>query len=253
MTTKDRPLIGLNLDVRNASKGQIPFSCILSGYYDAILTSGGIPVLLPPMVKSEDMLPLVNKLDGLVLTGGDDMDPRKQNVPFHASVKIMSDRRETSDRLLCKLAKDRRLPTLAIGLGMQEMNVVQGGTLHVHVPEAIPKCLPHRDPLGGAHRHVVIMEPGTMMEEVYGEGEILVNSYHHQGVNKLAPIFRPSAFAPDGLLEAYEHHDLSEWWCVGVQWHPENEGHITLDTQLLEAFIASCTKLTKKPALAKAG
>jgi len=81
------------------------------------------------------------------------------------------------------------------------------------------------------------MEPGTVMEEIYGPDEIRVNSYHHQGVRKLAPLFRPSAHAPDGLVEAYEHHDMDEWWCVGVQWHPENEGHISLDTQLLEAFI----------------
>ena len=73
------------------------------------------------------------------------------------------------------------------------------------------------------------------MEEIYGPGEIRVNSYHHQGIRKLAPIFRVAALAPDGLIEAFEGKDPS-WWVTGVQWHPENEGSISLDTQLIEAF-----------------
>ena len=234
---KDRPLIGINMDLLGTGRGQRPHSVVQSGYYDSILTAGGIPVLIPPLFREAEVMPLLERLDGLVLSGGDDMDPRKKNVAPHQSVKVMAERREASDRLLCRMAAKLRLPTLAIGLGMQEMNVEHGGGLYVHVPEDLPKAIPHRDPHGGAHRHLVVMEPGTLLEEIYGEGEIRVNSYHHQGVRKLAAMFRPAAHAPDGLLEAYEYHDMDEWWCVGVQWHPENEGHISLDTQLLEAFI----------------
>lgn len=251
--TKDRPLIGINLDLRNPAKGQVPFSCLLAGYYDSILTSSGVPILIPPITRQDDLLPILEKLDGLILAGGgEDMDPRRQNMPFHQSVRVMHERREAADRLLCKLAEQRKLPTLAIGLGMQEMNVVHGGTLFTHIPEDVPKSIPHRDPHGGAHRHIVVMEPGTKMEEIYGEDEIRVNSYHHQAINKLAPMFRPSAFAPDGLLEAYEHADLADWWCIGVQWHPENEGQISLDTQLFECFIEAAQGGVRKPALARA-
>lgn len=253
--TKDRPLIGLNMDLRGTTKGRVPHSILLTGYYDCILTAGGIPVLIPPLVKETDVEPILENLDGLVLVGGDDLDPIKQGLPNHQSIVKTPDRREVADRLLCKLAANRRMPTLAIGLGMQELNVVHGGGLYLHLPEDFPKGFPHRDPQGGAHRHIVIMEPGTKMEEIYGEGEIRVNSYHHQGIRKLAPIFRPAAHAPDGLLEAYEHHDLSEWWAIGVQWHPENEGHISLDTQLLEAFIEAAAERVAAPAglsLAKA-
>jgi putative glutamine amidotransferase len=251
--TKDRPLIGINCDLRLPTKGNVPFSALLAGYYDAILASGGLPIMLPPLTKTDDLNPILDKIDGLVLCGGgDDMNPSRQNQPFHQSVRVMPERREAADRLLCKLAEARRIPTLAIGLGMQEMNVVHGGSLYVHLPEEMPKCIPHRDQHGGVHRHVVVMEPGTKMEEIYGQGEILVNSYHHQGVRKLAPMFRPSAFAPDGVLEAYEYHELGEWWMIGVQWHPENEGQITLDTQLLESFVGAAGQPTRTLKLAKA-
>ena len=100
----------------------------------------------------------------------------------------------------------------------------------------MPKSIPHHDPHGGAHRHTVVMQPGTRLEHIYGPGEIRVNSYHHQGIRKLAPIFRVAALAPDGLIEGFEGKDHS-WWVTGVQWHPENEGNISLDMQLIEAFV----------------
>ena len=105
----------------------------------------------------------------------------------------------------------------------------------------MPKGIPHRDPQGGAHRHCVMMEKDSMMFDIYGEGEIRVNSYHHQGIRKLAPGFRAGALAPDGLIEAFECKDES-WFCVGVQWHPENEGNISLDMQLIEAFVSASAK-----------
>jgi putative glutamine amidotransferase len=141
---------------------------------------------------------------------------------------------------------------LGIGLGMQELNVACGGGLFLHLPEDLPKGIPHRDPHGGAHRHTVVMQPGTRLEEIYGPGEIRVNSYHHQGVRKLAPNFRVAALAPDGLIEAFEGKD-SSWWVTGVQWHPENEGNISLDMQLIEAFVAAAASMRNAPALAKVG
>ena len=158
----------------------------------------------------------------------------------------MPERRELADRLLCKLVQQRRMPVLGIGLGMQELNVVNGGGLFLHLPEDMPKGIPHRDPQGGAHRHTVVMEPGTRLEEIYGPGEIRVNSYHHQGIRKLAPIFRVAALAPDGLIEAFEGKDPT-WWVIGVQWHPENEGNISLDMQLIEAFVAAAASMQNTP------
>jgi putative glutamine amidotransferase len=239
--TKDRPLIGINLDLRPATKGTGAWSVLHTGYFDCILLAGGIPVLLPPLAKEHDIAPLFERLDGLVLVGGDDLDPRKMGLAPHPAVRLMPERRETADRVLCKLAQQRKLPTLGIGVGMQEINVCYGGGLYLHIPEDLPKALPHRDPQGGLHRHVVKMAKKTMLEDIYGHDDVLVTSYHHQAIRKVAPGFRVAATAPDGVVEAIEWAG-EDWFCVGVQWHPENEGHISLDMQLMEAFVTSAIR-----------
>ncbi len=249
---KNRPLIGINADYRSSAKGRAPHTFMQSGYYDCLLAAGAVPIILPPLIKEHDLAPIVDRLDGVLLTGGDDLDPKKMGLAPHPSVTVMNDRREVADRLLIKLVQQRRMPVLGVGLGMQQLNVVNGGGIYLHLPEDMPRCIPHRDPQGGVHRHTVIMEPGTRMEEIYGPGEIRVNSYHHQGIRKLAPIFRVAAVAPDGLIEAFEGKDHG-WWVTGVQWHPENEGSISLDTQLIEAFTEAAASSKMAPALAKVG
>src|SRR4051794_5947985 len=250
--TKDRPLIGINTDYRAVAKGRTPHSYMHSGYFDCLLAANALPVIIPPLTKEHDLAPILDKLDGVMLTGGDDLDPKKMGLAPHPSVQVIPERRESADRLLCKLVQQRKIPTLGIGLGMQELNVLNGGSLYVHLPEELPKCIPHYDPHGGAHRHTVVMQPKTRMAEIYGPGEIRVNSYHHQGVRKLAPNFRVAALAPDGLIEAFEGKEPG-WWVAGVQWHPENEGHISLDMQLIEAFVHAAANSKNTPALARVG
>ena len=248
----DRPLIGINTDYCAAAKGRSPHSYMHSGYYDCVLAAGGLPVMIPPLIRQEELSPILERLDGVILTGGDDLDPRRMNLSPHPAIKVIPERRETADRLLCRLVQQHRTPVLGIGLGMQELNVCYGGGIYQHLPEDLPRGIPHRDPQGGAHRHTVVMEPGTRMEEIYGPGEIRVNSYHHQGIRKVAPIFRAAALAPDGLIEAIETKEQG-WFCVGVQWHPENEGNISLDMQLIEAFMEAAAMGSPALALAKAG
>jgi putative glutamine amidotransferase len=256
--TKDRPLIGINADYYVPARGRAPFTALHSGYYDCILLAGGLPIVLPPLHKEHDLAPIVEQLDGLVLTEGDDMDPRKMGLGPHPSIRPMHERRELTDRLLCKLAQQRKLALLGVGLGMQQMTVCFGGGLYQHLPEDLPKSIPHRDAQGGMHRHVVTMAKNARLYKLYGEGEIPVTSYHHQGLRKLPPGFRAAAHAPDGLVEAIEWKG-DDWFAVGVQWHPQNEGNISLDMQLLEAFVEAAAKGsgTKKAVpmlqLAKAG
>jgi putative glutamine amidotransferase len=256
--SKDRPLIGINAEFQAPGRGRVAATTVKSGYYDAILLAGGLPVILPPLARETDLTPLVDLLDGVVLTEGDDMDPRKMGLGPHPSIRPIHERRETSDRLLCKLAQSRRLPILGIGLGMQQMTVCFGGGIYQHLPEDLPRTIPHHDPQGGIHRHVVTMAKGSLLEDIYGEGEIPVTSQHHQGIRKLPTGFRAAAHAPDGLVEAIEWKG-EDWFAVGVQWHPQNEGNITLDTQLIEAFVLAAARAsgTKVAApvlqLAKAG
>ncbi|MDB5351884.1 MAG: putative glutamine amidotransferase [Planctomycetota bacterium] len=254
---KDRPLIGINADYYTPAKGRSPHSIVHSGYYECLLTAGALPIILPPLTKEVDLAPILDRLDGLILTEGDDLEPKKMGLTPHPAVKAISDRRETHDRLLCRLVQERKMPVLGVGLGMQELNVVYGGGIYLHLPEDFPKGFPHRDPQGGAHRHIVIMERGSILEDIYGDGEICVNSYHHQGIRKIAPGFRAGALAPDGLVEAIEWKG-EDWFCIGVQWHPQNEGNISLDMQLIEAFVNAAAKATpirgeKTIKLAKAG
>lgn len=246
----DRPLIGINTDFRPTVKNRSSQSSLAGGYYDCLLAAGAVPILLPPLVKEPDLAPVLERLDGILLTGGDDLDPRKMGLSPHPAVTVVAERRETSDRLLIKLAQQKRMPVLGIGLGMQLLNVVNGGGIYLHLPEDMPRGLVHRDPKGGVHRHPVVLQPGTRLEEIYGPGEIRVNSYHHQGIRRLAPGFRAGALAPDGLVEAFEGIDAS-WWVTGVQWHPEHESSAPLDMPLIEAFTAAAAATKSSPKLAR--
>ncbi len=231
-----RPLIGINTDYYAASKHYPAHARLNAGYFDAIVTAGGLPVLIPPLNKDAEFEELLDKLDGVVMTGGLDMDPRRQNLPTSSAVIPMAERRELSDRLLLNKIIARRKPLLAIGLGMQQLNAVLGGTTYLHLPNDMPKAMPHFDPSGGPHRHIVLIEPKTRLEEIYGGGELRVNSDHHQAVNVVAKKLRVGARSPDGVIEAIESVD-PDWFCVGVQWHPESDTATALDMQIFECFV----------------
>src|SRR5207248_7095052 len=151
--------------------------------------------------------------------------------------------------LLVRKLLARRLPLLAVGLGAQQLNVACGGTLYLHLPADLPRAMPHRDPTGGPHRHAVLLEPGTRIEEIYGGGEIRVNSAHHQAVRQVGEGLRAGALAPDGVIEAIEATDPN-WFCIGVQWHPESDSASALDTQLFECFVQACLRQSQPMTLA---
>ena len=249
MAHPTRPFIGLNADYVPASKVNNPFIRLSAGYLDAVVTAGGLPVVIPPLGKDINVDAWLDRLDGFILTGGLDMDPRRVGLPSHSSVQPLSERRDESDRLLIRRVLERRLPVLGIGLGMQQLNVLCGGSLHLHLPQDMPRAMPHRDPTGEAHRHTVLIEPNTRMEEIYGAGEIRVNSCHHQAVRQLGADLRAGARAPDGVIEAIESTD-PHWFCVGVQWHPESETASALDMQLFESFIQACLRQARPLQLA---
>lgn len=234
-----RPLIGITTDLVHCKTSTHPQMTLDAGYCDGVLAAGGIPVLLPPVAKEEVMDDFIERIDGLLMVGGDDLNPRKLGKRPHPAIKTLHARREESDRYMCKLALERKLPMLCVGVGMQLVNVLSQGTIYSHLPEDMPRGMPHFDPLDPAHRHIVFITPRTRLEGIYGEGEIRVNSSHHQGIRTLGKGLRSSALAPDGLIEAFESTDPN-WFLVGVQWHPESDSASALDRQLFDGFVSAC-------------
>ena len=232
----NKPLIGLNADFRNAQRNQPAFTAIASGYYDAIQSAGGIPVVLPPLQSEDDINVILNHVDGFVMVGGSDLDPRRDGFMLHPLVKMMDPRRESFDRALVRLVASRKLPFLGIGVGMQVLNISQGGNLFLHIPEDLPDAIPHRDPQDPGHRHGLDVVPGTLMERVYGDGEIRVSSRHHMAIDEVAPGFRVTATAPDGVVEAIES-EMDDWFAFGTQFHPEAESASALDQRIFEEFV----------------
>lgn len=255
MPQPTRPIIGINVDFVPAGKTHSCYVRLHPGYAEAVLAAGGLPVIMPLFAREAEMKTFLDRVDGFILTGGGDLDPRRQGLPVHHAVKPMPGRREDADRILVRLLFERQLPVLGIGAGMHQLNVHCGGTLYQHLPEELPRAMPHDDPnSSGPHRHAVLLQAGTRMEEIYGGGELLVNSHHHQAVKTVGSRFRVCALAPDGVIEAFEALE-PHWFCVGVQWHPESETASALDGQLFEAFVQAAIRenLRKSQPLALAG
>jgi putative glutamine amidotransferase len=249
-----KPLIAISGDYRSARKDVGALSWFNSGYYDCITASkiktagnnkardcpGGLPILVPPFVDDDDIEAIIEMADGVILTGcAFDLDVARLGHDPHPANRIMPERRENFERRLCEMAIERRMPILAIGSGMQMLNYLCGGTVVRHIPEDIESAFQHRDPVEPNLRHLIEVEPDTLMFDIYGPGEIRVNSQHHMAVDTIAPPFRMCASTPDGVTEAYESA-VDDWFVLGVQWHPENDTASRLDMQIFEAFVQAC-------------
>lgn len=234
MTTK--PIIGINADYRAARKDAPAFSYLCEGYYECIFQAGGIPVVLPPLQEDADLSYVLSKMDGFVLVGGQDLDPRRDGFMLHPTVRVMEEKRELFDRRLMRQIADMRLPVFGIGVGMQLLNVSQGGNLFLHIPEDLPNALPHKDLQDPGHRHGLDVTPGSLMDRVYGDGEIRVNSMHHMAVDEVAPGFVVTARCPDGVVEAIES-EIQGWFALGTQFHPEADSSSALDMRIFEEFV----------------
>ncbi len=235
-----KPLIGLNADYRSARKDTPAFSYLCAGYFDALVKAGAVPVILPPLEDLNDLRQILDFLEGVVMVGGTDLDPRRDGFMLHPSARLMDPRREEFDRMLISEIARRRMPVFGIGAGAQLLNVSQGGNLSLHIPEDNPRAIPHSDPLDPAHRHALEVVPGSLMERVYGEGEIRVNSMHHMAIDDVAPGFAVTARCPDGIIEAIES-TMDDWFAFGTQFHPEAESASALDLRIFEEFLAGVT------------
>ncbi len=231
-----KPVIGLNNDFRRGSGDKPAYSFVAADYYDAIIEAGGLPVMLPPVDEMDDIHQMLDLVDGVLLVGGGDLDPRRDGWMLHHSVRPLDNRRESFDRALAHLVAERRIPVFGIGVGMQLLNITLGGNLFLDIAEDVPSALPHRDAIDNAHRHTLVLEPGSLMDRVYGDGELRVNSMHHMAIDELASGFRVTARCPDGIIEAIESV-MPDWFVVGTQFHPEAKSASALDMRIFEEFV----------------
>lgn len=239
-----KPIIGINADFRGPTHSQAAFSYLAAGYFEAISSAGGIPVILPPSIDDEGLLQILDHVDGCMLVGGGDLDPRNDGFMLHATTKPMESKREKFDRRLAMEVMERRIPVLGIGVGMQLLNCICGGNLFLHIPEDIPGALPHRDPQDPQHRHSLVIKSDSLIGRVYGEGEIRVTSRHHMAIDEVAPGFRVTARCQDGVIEAIES-EMVDWFAVGTQFHPECNEASALDVRIFEEFIEAIVDLKK--------
>ena len=231
-----KPIIALNADYQAPNGDKPAISYVPARYYDALLEAGALPMILPPLEDDADIQQVLDMVDGVMLVGGADLDPRRDGWMLHPSVRPLDTRRESFDRALAQAACDRRKPMFGIGLGMQLLNVTMGGNLFLHIPEDVPGALPHKDPLDPAHRHTLELVPDSIMGRVYGDGELRVNSRHHMAIDELAPGFEVTARCPDGIVEAIESQ-MEDWFAMGTQFHPEASTASALDLRIFEEFL----------------
>ena len=212
---KDAPVIGLTGNFQEGA------CTLLEGYFTSILKAGGIPFIIPPVDDTDSLTNSLNALDGLLLTGGADINPLFLGEEPVKELHSINSRRDRQELLLAKLAADRQIPILGICRGIQVMNAAFGGSLYqdIHV-QMEGKRIKHDQDLGrGYASHTVRIEKDSLLYKLFETEVLPVNSFHHQAVKEVAPGFRVTARSSDGVIEAMESTECKSM--MGVQWHPE--------------------------------
>ncbi len=186
-------------------------------YVAAVQRAGGLPLLIPPgSDRSEHYLDLV---DGLILAGGGDIDPKLYGGDPHETVYSVDPDRDQLELALAREIVRRNQPAFAICRGMQVLNVALGGTLIEHLPTVVGESVLHRKPPREPSAHPIAIDPASQLAAIAGATELHPVSWHHQAIRALAPGLKAVAHAPDGTIEAVELDDHP--WLIAVQWHPE--------------------------------
>jgi putative glutamine amidotransferase len=250
-----RPLIGVTTsEVRAAEKvHQVPEGeprvremALGLTYMRAVEAAGGLPMVIPPMDEAS-IEPLLDRLDGVCLSGGPDLDPQNYGADPHAELGPTEPDLDRFELAVARCADVRGMPILAICRGTQALNVVRGGVLHQHLPELSVE-IPHRQQTPGTETsHPVTVTRGSRLAAALGyerelevADELDVNSFHHQAIDRLGEGLEVTARAPDGTIEAVE--DPSREFVIGVQWHAETLVHRRYEAALFRHFVEACKR-----------
>lgn len=211
----ERPLIGItgNFGERGSE--------LAEGYYASVEAAGGVPLVIPPGLSPEALCALLDRIDGVLLSGGADVNPLFVGEEPIPQLGGINPRRDAMELLLVRLAYDRQIPLFGICRGIQVLAMALGGSVHQDLGACLPdvKLIKHSQNLErGVASHKVEAEEGSLMHRLLGK-EIFVNSFHHQAVNEPGPRLRVTARSADGVVEAVESTEKKSIY--GVQWHPE--------------------------------
>jgi gamma-glutamyl-gamma-aminobutyrate hydrolase PuuD len=223
-----KPLIGITTYVEPASWGAwtLESALVPYDYVRAVERAGGRAVLVPP--DEDGVEEILDAVDGLILSGGNDMEPDHYGAEAHPTTRGTNPERDRGELALLKAALDRDLPVLAICRGFEVLNVARGGDLVQHLPDVVGHE-EHRAVVGEFSEHTVRVDPASRISRVDG----VVKSHHHQGVGRIGEGLREVAWADDGTVEGLEDPDKS--FVVGVLWHPESGEDQRLFERLVEA------------------
>lgn len=232
-----KPIIGCTTYRKLSRDTGVPLFGLMQSYVQAISAAGGIPVLIPLGLPAEDLGTVLARVDGLVLPGGGDIEPRRYRGQPHEKVRGVDKDRDRVEIHVARWAAENEKPLLAICRGHQVLNVALGGTMWEDIATQVPAAIRH-DYYGTDARnyrpHAVDLKPGSRLAAIFGTTSVPVNSLHHQAVRDLAPDLQATATAADGIVEGLEitGHPFG----VGVQWHPENL--VDDDPAMLDLFRA---------------
>ena len=213
-------------------------------YLRAVELAGGLPLVIPPMEEAA-IEPLLDRLDGLCLSGGPDLDPQHYGAEPHEELGPTWADLDRFELAIARRADAREVPILAICRGTQALNVARGGVLHQHLPE-LSEDIPHRQQTPGTETsHPVRIEHGSRLaaalgyeDELQVADELDVNSFHPQAIDRLGEALEVTARAPDGTIEAVE--DPGRRFLIGVQWHAETLVHRPYEASLFRNFVKAC-------------
>lgn len=216
-----QPIIGISAG-RERSDTNIQKICLIDKYIEAIYHSGGIPIIIPTGLPVKSIPDLFARIDGILLTGGGDIETNRFNGDDHPRVYGVDNVRDQLEIELVHAALDIKKPLLGICRGIQIINVALGGDLYTDISDQKSEALRHdwfpnypRDLLA----HDVVIESDSVLFSLVGLKQFMVNSLHHQAIRNLSDQLSASAFSPDGIVEAVEMK--SHPYLIGVQWHPE--------------------------------
>ncbi len=243
-----KPIIAINCDIKRNEEVCADYLSTYTAYPDSVEKAGGIPLLIPPLADDSDLDKVLAAVDGLVLTGGDDINPDMFGQAMHEKSTLMFPRRQDFDFRLLTMALEMKIPILAVCGGLQQINIALGGSLHQHIADAYGEQIIHirgkeLSRRGEERYHGVRLAPDSLIAGIIGKETIEANSIHHQAVDRLGEGLKAVGHSVDGVIEALEFIDKTDrGLLIAIQWHPEHLSDRPEHLALFESLVGAAVE-----------